>query len=103
MLIPPLSPEKAAEVEIVKGPNIKECPKARPIEENLCADVVLKTGDNITTDHIMPAGSKILPLPNFTNGPWLPDRASSSEVKITDRVQAANTLRWRRCIWGSEP
>ena len=62
MLIPPLSPEKAAEVEIVKGPNIKECPKARPIEENLCADVVLKTGDNITTDHIMPAGSKILPL-----------------------------------------
>ena len=62
MLIPPLSPEKAAEVEIVKGPNIKECPKAHPIEENLCADVVLKTGDNITTDHIMPAGSKILPL-----------------------------------------
>lgn len=62
MLIPPLSPEKAAEIEIVKGPNIKECPKAHPIEENLCADVVLKTGDNITTDHIMPAGSKILPL-----------------------------------------
>lgn len=62
MIIPPLSEQEAAAVEIVKGPNIKECPKAKPVEKEIAASVVLKTGDNITTDHIMPAGSKILPL-----------------------------------------
>ena len=62
MIIPPLPEQEAAAVEIVKGPNIKECPKAKPVEKEIAASVVLKTGDNITTDHIMPAGSKILPL-----------------------------------------
>lgn len=62
MIIKPLAPAEAAKVEIVRGPNIKPCPKAEPMRDNLKAEVLLKTEDNITTDHIMPAGSKILPL-----------------------------------------
>lgn len=49
-------------VEVVRGPNIKPCPKKQPLTEKLYGEVLLKTGDNITTDDIMPAGSKILPL-----------------------------------------
>lgn len=62
MIIPPLSQEEAKNLSTTKGPNIKECPKASSVENQICAKVVLKTSDNITTDHIMPAGSKILPL-----------------------------------------
>ncbi|MBQ6997257.1 MAG: aconitate hydratase [Oscillospiraceae bacterium] len=48
-------------VEVLRGPNIKEFPKAKPFADSLTATAVLKVGDNITTDHIMPAGAKILP------------------------------------------
>ena len=48
-------------VEVLRGPNIKEFPKAKPFSDTLTATAVLKVGDNITTDHIMPAGAKILP------------------------------------------
>ncbi|MBQ9839026.1 MAG: aconitate hydratase [Oscillospiraceae bacterium] len=48
-------------VEVLRGPNIKEFPKSKPFADRLEAQLVLKVGDNITTDHIMPAGSKILP------------------------------------------
>ena len=48
-------------VEVLRGPNIKEFPKAKPFADTLTATTVLKVGDNITTDHIMPAGAKILP------------------------------------------
>ena len=58
---PPLPPEKAAEVEIQRGPNIKPFPDGDPLPDEFKAELVLKVGDNITTDHIMPAGSKILP------------------------------------------
>jgi len=55
--------EKTAEkLSTVKGPNIKALPEAVPIPESLLAAVALKVGDNITTDHIMPAGAKILPF-----------------------------------------
>jgi len=60
MIIPP--PVKTEDVEVVKGPNIKPCPVAMPLESSLSLSVVLKAGDNITTDHIMPAGADILPL-----------------------------------------
>ncbi len=57
-----ISPAKEGEaVEVVKGPNIKEFPKNTALPEELSLKAVLKVGDNITTDHIMPAGSKILP------------------------------------------
>ncbi len=48
-------------VEVLRGPNIKEFPKSKPFADTLEASLVLKVGDNITTDHIMPAGAKILP------------------------------------------
>ena len=48
-------------VEVLRGPNIKEFPKSKPFADSLVAKLVLKVGDNITTDHIMPAGAKILP------------------------------------------
>jgi len=60
-IIPPAAPEEAAALEILRGPNIKAFPDSRPQEDTLEAPLVLKVGDNITTDHIMPAGSKILP------------------------------------------
>jgi len=49
-------------VEILRGPNIKPLPIAKPLSEKLSGSVLIKVGDNITTDHIMPAGAKILPL-----------------------------------------
>lgn len=55
-------PEDGSEVEIVRGPNIKPFPKSKPLAEKIDGKVLLKVGDNITTDHIMPAGAKILPL-----------------------------------------
>ncbi len=48
-------------VEVLRGPNIKEFPQSKAFADSLNAQIVLKVGDNITTDHIMPAGSKILP------------------------------------------
>lgn len=61
MVEPPASVEEAANVEVLRGPNIKPFPKTEPLPENIEAKVMLKVGDNITTDHIMPAGAKILP------------------------------------------
>lgn len=60
-LILPPAPDPAA-VEIHRGPNIKPLPKKGPLEADLAGAILLKVGDNITTDHIMPAGSKVLPL-----------------------------------------
>ena len=52
----------ADKVEILRGPNIKPFPETHPLEDNISCKCSLKVGDNITTDHIMPAGAKILPL-----------------------------------------
>ncbi len=62
LLIPPLPEEEAKKVEIIRGPNIVPLPKFDPLPEDLEGVFLLKVGDNITTDHIMPAGAKILPL-----------------------------------------
>ncbi len=62
MITFPASPEEADKVEILRGPNIKEYPSTSPLDDELTVPVSLKVGDNITTDHIMPAGAKILPL-----------------------------------------
>ncbi|ADC89318.1 aconitate hydratase [Thermocrinis albus DSM 14484] len=61
-IIEPLPEEEAKKVEIYRGPNIKPLPQFDPLPETLEAEVSLIVGDNITTDHIMPAGAKILPL-----------------------------------------
>jgi len=60
LLIPPH--ENPENVKLIKGPNIKEVPIRKELEDEISAAVILKLGDNITTDDIMPAGSKILPL-----------------------------------------
>ena len=57
----PASEEEAKELEILRGPNIKPFPTTYPLENEISANLTLKVGDNITTDHIMPAGAKILP------------------------------------------
>ena len=62
MIIPPASEAEAADVVVERGPNIKPFPKTAPLAETIEAKLLLKVGDNITTDHIMPAGAKILPL-----------------------------------------
>ncbi len=62
MVTPPASEEEMNSVEILRGPNIKPYPETAPLAEDIVCKVSLKVGDNITTDHIMPAGAKILPL-----------------------------------------
>ncbi|HHD16372.1 MAG TPA: aconitate hydratase [Euryarchaeota archaeon] len=62
LFIYPLPPDEAAKVEILRGPNIKPLPEFNPLPSSVDGEVLIKVGDNITTDHIMPAGAKILPL-----------------------------------------
>lgn len=69
MVAIPATPEEAKDVEVLYGPNIKPFPTSEPLEENITAKAVLKVGDDITTDHIMPAGAKILPY--RSNIPYL--------------------------------
>ncbi len=75
-------------VEVLRGPNIKEFPKSKAFTDDLTATAVLKVGDNITTDHIMPAGAKILPyrsnIPHLSKfcfevcDPTFPERAKAA-------------------------
>ncbi len=91
-VLAPAPEEEAADVEILRGPNIKEFPQSHPQLDTLSAPLVLKVGDNITTDHIMPAGAKILPyrsniphLSRFCFGvcdTTFPERAKKAEKSI---------------------
>ncbi len=60
-VLSPADSDVAHELEVLRGPNIKPFPKSAPQTDSLSAELILKVGDNITTDHIMPAGAKILP------------------------------------------
>ena len=62
MIIPPLDPNSAPPIEIVRGPNIKPLPEFNPVPDKLEGELLLKVEDDITTDHIMPAGAHILPF-----------------------------------------
>lgn len=91
-VIPPASPEEAKELPILRGPNIKPFPDSLPQEDTLEAPLVLKVGDNITTDHIMPAGAKILPyrsnIPHLSQycfgvcDSTFPERAKAADQSI---------------------
>ena len=91
-VLAPAPEAEAAEVEVLRGPNIKEFPQSHPQLDTLSAPLVLKVGDNITTDHIMPAGAKILPyrsniphLSQFCFGvcdTTFPERAKKAEKSI---------------------
>ena len=69
MVIPPATPENAPKIKVFRGPNIKPFPVSEAMEADIAAKAILKVGDNITTDHIMPAGAKILPY--RSNIPYL--------------------------------
>ncbi len=60
-VLAPADPESAKALEVLRGPNIKPIPEGRPLTDSIEGMLTLKLGDNITTDHIMPAGAKILP------------------------------------------
>ena len=87
-VIPPLPEDEAAEAEVLKGPNIKPFPETYPLPDSIDTSVLLKVGDNITTDHIMPAGSRILPyrsnIPHLSQfcfevvDPSFPERAKAA-------------------------
>jgi aconitate hydratase len=62
MIIPPPPASEAERVDIQRGPNIRPLPEFPPLDDTMMGEVLIKVGDNITTDHIMPAGAKILPL-----------------------------------------
>lgn len=62
MIVPPLAPKEAAQIEVIRGPNIKPVPVGNPLPDTMEGRVLIKVGDDITTDHIMPAGAQILPL-----------------------------------------
>ncbi len=91
-IIPPASAEEAKSLEILRGPNIKKFPDCHPQEDSIKAELVLKVGDNITTDHIMPAGAKILPyrsnIPHLSQycfgvcDPTFPERAKAAGQSI---------------------
>ena len=88
----PLDEEAAKDAEVLRGPNIKEFPVGKAMEDAISGSVVLKVGDNITTDHIMPAGAKILPyrsnIPFLSKfcfevcDPAFPERAKATENGI---------------------
>ncbi|MBQ1398611.1 MAG: aconitate hydratase, partial [Clostridia bacterium] len=69
MILAPAPVEEMDSVEILRGPNIKPFPTSEPLPADITAKALLKVGDNITTDHIMPAGAKILPY--RSNIPYL--------------------------------
>ncbi len=87
-VLPPLSEDQAKDAPVLRGPNIKPFPKSKPFADTLKASLVLKVGDNITTDHIMPAGARILPyrsnIPYLSNfcfevcDPGFPERARAA-------------------------
>jgi len=62
MLLPPLPPEQARRVELVKGPNIASLPELETLPDELDLPVLLKVGDDISTDEILPAGARVLPF-----------------------------------------
>ena len=87
-VLAPLSPEDAVSAEVLRGPNIKEFPKSKPFADTLSAELILKVGDNITTDHIMPAGAKILPY--RSNIPFLSQFCFQvCDTTFADRAKAA--------------
>ena len=110
------APESCADsVEVLRGPNIKPFPESKPQVDNFTAEVALKVGDNITTDHIMPAGAKILPyrsniphLSQFCFGvcdKTFPERAKGLGESIiigvatTVKVHHVSMRRLFQCIW----
>ena len=92
MFLPPLTPQQAEQVQVIRGPNIKPLPLNRPPQQTIYAKVSLKTGDNISTDDITPANAQFssmrsnIPLiAQYTYSRYDPefvDRAKRMETSI---------------------
>lgn len=91
-VLAPASEAEMESVEILRGPNIKPLPETAPLTDTIEAQLTIKVGDNITTDHIMPAGAKILPyrsnIPHLSKycfevcDPTFPERAKAAGKSI---------------------
>ena len=77
MLVPPL--EDGSKVELIKGPNIKTLPSIEPLQDNYSVPVLLKMGDNVSTDEILKAGAEVLPFRSN-----LPEISKYSFIVIDD-------------------
>jgi aconitate hydratase len=77
MLVPPL--EDGSKTELIKGPNIKTLPRIEPLQDNYCVPVLLKMGDNVSTDEILKAGAEVLPFRSN-----LPEISKYSYIVIDD-------------------
>ena len=87
-VLSPADAKDAQRVEVLRGPNIKPFPDGKAVTDSLKATAVLKVGDNITTDHIMPAGAKILPY--RSNIPFLSQFCFQvCDPDFPDRAKAA--------------
>ena len=102
---------------MLRGPNIKPFPETHPLENEIQAEVLLKVGDNITTDHIMPAGAKVLPyrsnipkISTFCFGvvdETFPERAKAAGKGIIvggsnyGQGSSGSMRHWRRSTWHS--
>jgi aconitate hydratase len=88
MLLPPKPEKEAAAVTIERGSNIKPFPVGKPLEKMLKSVILIKLGDNITTDHIMPSTAKLLPY--RSNIPYLSDYClASCDGAFAARAKAA--------------
>jgi len=87
LLVAPLPPEEAAEVELAKGPNVSTLPKLEPIPDALDLEVLLAVGDDVSTDEILPAGARVLPL--RSNIPAIAEYTFHQvDPEYTDRAKA---------------
>lgn len=94
-------PKNGSKVEIIRGPNIKPLPDFKKPGDTLELIVMLRTGDNITTDHIMPAGAKILPL--RSNLPAISEHAFGAvDRDFVNRAKAAREAGREGLIAGGE-
>ena len=90
MLLPPLALSAARQVELAKGPNITSLPALEPLPDELTLPILLKVGDDISTDEIMPAGARVLPF--RSNIP----RISEFVYEIVDPAYAGRALEYKQ-------
>lgn len=100
MFVPPLPEEEALRVELVKGPNIQALPSMDMLPDRLEMPVLLKVGDNISTDEIMPAGARVLPY--RSNIPKISEFVFENIDPTYDRRALAQDPPGRHCIIAGE-
>ena len=119
MFILPKPAQEAKEVEVVRGPNIRPLPINTPLADTIDKKVMIKVGDNITTDHIAPAGAKVLPyrsnIEKISTFVFMNNKADFYDCckengggfiiagQNYGQGSAANMQLWRQCIWESKP